>query len=67
MSRTGDVVRLLGVKAPAMNEPGGMVARSRLQSLINGKSVRLEGRNVDMNGILEAEVYLEDRNIANSL
>ena len=66
-NRTGDVVRLSGHKAPAMNEPGGMVARSRLQSLINGKSVRLEAKNVDMSGVLEADVYLEDRNIANSL
>lgn len=66
-NRTGEIVRLAGYSAPAMNEAGGIVARSRLQSLIDGKSVRIEGRNVDISGVLEADVFLEDRNITNSL
>ena len=66
-NRSDNKVKIADFKAPAMNEPGGLVAKSRLQSLIMGKNVSLDPKDVDRDGFLIADVVVEGRSIAHQL
>ena len=46
-TETGRTVRLLGINAPEIHDPGGDIAKQVLTYLIKGKNVRLEGDVTD--------------------
>jgi len=46
-TETGSTVRLLGINAPEIHDPGGDIAKQVLTYLIKGKDVRLEGDVTD--------------------
>jgi micrococcal nuclease len=41
-TETGNAIRLLGINAPEMGDPGGDIAKNMLTFLVMGKNVRLE-------------------------
>lgn len=61
-TQTGSTVRLLGINAPEMNDPGGDIAKNILTLLIMDKDVRLEGDMTDQDdyGRLLRYVYVGD-------
>ena len=66
----GKSVRLLGIDAPALKEPGGTEASARLRALVAGRTVRLEveweNRVDDPYGRRLAWVWL-DRRLVNEV
>jgi len=46
-TKAGSTVRLLGVNAPEINDPGGDIAKQMLTCLIKDRNVRLEGDVTD--------------------
>jgi endonuclease YncB( thermonuclease family) len=59
-------VRLRGIDAPEMQQPGGAAARQSLASLVAGKTVRVEFKSTDKMGTVEGRVVLngDDVNLA---
>lgn len=51
-------IRLAGIDAPELSQPGGAAARSHLISLIAGGSVRIEPTDKDKYGRVVARVYV---------
>ncbi|MFN7753427.1 MAG: thermonuclease family protein [Pseudomonadota bacterium] len=51
-------IRLRGVYAPEMSEPGGAEARARLQRRLDEGEVRLDRRGRDRYGRTRADVYV---------
>jgi len=69
----GKSVRLLGLDAPALDEPGGAEASARLRELVVGRTVRirhaapLTGRVDDMYGRLLARILVAGRDVGRIL
>jgi endonuclease YncB( thermonuclease family) len=59
-------VRLRGIDAPEMQQPGGAAARQSLAGLVAGKTVRVEFKSTDKMGTVEGRVTLngDDVNLA---
>jgi len=56
-------VRLTNVYAAELNQPGGSVAKRRLQALVQGREVVLRSYGHDRYGRILAEVYVDGRRI----
>ena len=56
--RSGHRVRIASFDAPELHARGGQAARSRLETLIGGKSVELYTKAIDRYGRLVADVRL---------
>lgn len=69
----GRRVRLLGIDAPPLVEPGGIAAAARLRELVGGRVVRLRfapplvGRTEDMYGRLLAQIFARGVDVAQLL
>jgi endonuclease YncB( thermonuclease family) len=59
-------VRLRGIDAPEMQQPGGAAARQSLASLVAGKTVRVEFKSTDKLGTVEGRIVVngDDVNLA---
>lgn len=56
-------VRLTNVYAPELNQAGGAAAKRRLQSLVQGREVRLRAHGHDRYGRVLAEAFVDGRRI----
>ena len=59
-------VRIAGIDAPELRDPGGLESKAELERLIGGRKVRLEfpgKRKRDNFGRLLANIYIGDRDI----
>ena len=56
-------VRLTNVYAAELNQPGGSVAKRRLQALVQGREVVLRSYGHDRYGRILADVYVDGRRI----
>lgn len=56
----GERIRLLGIDAPELRQPGGAAARAFLVALAEGKIVRIERRGHDRYARTLAHLYLPD-------
>jgi micrococcal nuclease len=57
-------VRLRGLNAPELSEPGGFEARQRLAELLSQGNIRLVPHGLDIYGRMLADVFISDRNVA---
>lgn len=57
-------IRLRGLNAPELSEPGGFEARQRLAELLNQGNIRLIPHGMDVYGRMLADVFISDRNVA---
>lgn len=64
---SGSRVRLAGVNAPELNEYGGPAAKRRLSDLVLNATVELKNAKTFSYGRLVCDVFLNGRNVANSL
>lgn len=62
-----DRVRLRGINAPELTEPGGDAARLRLEELLKEGSVRIVPHGQDVYGRTIADVFVDERNVAEVL
>jgi len=62
---TEDVIRLNGIDCPEKNQAYGKKAKEFTSSLVNGKTVTAEEKEVDRDGRIIADVLLEDGTILN--
>ncbi len=60
-------IRLRGIDAPELNEPGGQAARQRLEQLLRQGSVRVVPYGQDVYGRTMADVFVDGRNVAEVL
>ena len=59
-------VRLVGVYAPEMNEPGGTEARQRLQQRLNGGEVSIQRRGRDRYSRTLGVLYVSGQRVLQS-
>lgn len=64
---TGSRVRLANVDAPELKERGGLAAKQKLEKLLLNKEVDLKNPVNISYSRLVCDVYLGNKNIANSL
>ena len=57
-------IRLRGLNAPELSEPGGFDARRRLAELLSQGNIRLVPHGLDIYGRMLADVFISDRNVA---
>ena len=57
-------IRLRGLNAPELSEPGGFEARQRLVELLSQGNIRLIPHGKDVYGRMLADVFIGDRNVA---
>ena len=57
-------IRLRGLNAPELSEPGGFEARQRLAELLSQGNMRLVPHGLDIYGRMLADVFISDRNVA---
>lgn len=60
-------IRIRGIDAPELAEPGGMAAAKRLEELLKQGSVRMIPRGKDVYDRLVADVFVDGRNVAEML
>jgi endonuclease YncB( thermonuclease family) len=60
-------IRIQGIDAPELSEPGGFEASQRLDLLLREGPVRIVPQALDRYGRTVAEVYVDDRNVAEVL
>ena len=60
-------VRLLGVDAPELNEVFGRESTAFLRMLVTGRTVRVDGRDMDRYGRLVARVTVEGQDASTAL
>lgn len=63
----GDRVRIKGLNAPELLEPGGFEAMKRLDELLRGGRVAMLPAGTDAYGRLLAEVYVDETNVAETM
>lgn len=63
----GERVRIRGMNAAEMSEPGGFQARARLDQLLHSGNVTVAARGVDKYGRTVADVYVNGQNVAERL
>lgn len=64
--QTGDKIRVAGIEAPEINEPGGSEAKQKLEQLILGKQVEYKPIKLSFDRLL-ASVYLNGVDISTLL
>jgi endonuclease YncB( thermonuclease family) len=57
-------IRLRGLNAPELSEPGGIEARERLAELLSQGNIRIIPHGQDVYGRTLADVFISDRNVA---
>jgi hypothetical protein len=57
-------IRLRGLNAPELSDPGGFAAQQRLAELLRQGSIRIIPHGLDVYGRLLADVFIGDRNVA---
>lgn len=60
-------IRLRGIDAPELNEPGGQAARQRLEQLLQEGPIRIVPHGQDVYGRTVADVFVNGRNVAEIL
>lgn len=60
-------IRIRGIDAPELSEPGGMDAAKRLEELLKQGSVRMIPRGKDVYDRLVADVFVNEVNVAELL
>lgn len=60
-------IRLRGIDAPELNEPGGQAARQRLDQLLHEGPIRVVPHGQDVYGRTVADVFVDGRNVASVL
>lgn len=60
-------IRLRGIDAPELNEPGGQAAKQRLEELLRSGSVQIIPHGVDVYGRTLADVFVNGQNVAEIL
>ena len=60
----GERIRLRGLNAPELSEPGGFEARQRLAELLSRGNIRIIPHGQDIYGRMLADVFISDRNVA---
>lgn len=63
----GDRIRIKGLNAPELLEPGGFDAMKRLDELLRGGQVAMLTVGTDAYGRTLAEVYVDDANVAETM
>jgi micrococcal nuclease len=63
----GERIRLRGIDTPEMSELAGPAAKQRLEELLRGGSIRIEPRGRDVYNRLLADVFVNERNVAEIL
>lgn len=64
---TGDKVRIVGIDAPELREPGGLEAKALLELLILRRLATLLVRGRDFFGRILAEVFVNGRNVGEEM
>jgi micrococcal nuclease len=62
-----DRIRLRGIDAPELTEPGGEAARQRLEQLLQEGPIRIVPYGQDVYGRTIADVFVDGRNVAEVL
>ncbi|MBI3355669.1 MAG: thermonuclease family protein [Nitrospirae bacterium] len=62
-----DRIRLRGIDAPELTEPGGQAARQRLEQLLQEGPIRIVPHGQDVYGRTVADVFVDGRNVADVL
>jgi hypothetical protein len=57
-------IRLRGLNAPELSEPGGIEARERLAEMLSQGNIRIIPHGQDVYGRTLADVFISDRNVA---
>ena len=57
-------IRLRGMNAPEMSEPGGLEAQQRLAEILSHGNISIIPRGQDVYGRMLADVFVGDRNVA---
>jgi len=57
-------IRLRGLNAPELSEPGGIEAQQRLAELLREGNIRIVPHGKDVYGRMLADVFISDRNVA---
>lgn len=57
-------IRLRGLNAPELSDPGGLEARQRLAELLSQGNIRIIPHGQDVYGRMLADVFISDRNVA---
>lgn len=60
----GERIRVRGYDAPERSQPGGFDATQRLEALLHEGEVRMYSHGLDVYGRTLADVYVEQRNVA---
>jgi endonuclease YncB( thermonuclease family) len=60
-------IRLRGIDTPELHEPGGQAARQRLEQLLQEGSLRIVPHGQDVYGRTVADVFVNERNVAEVL
>lgn len=60
-------IRLRGIDTPELNEPGGQAARQRLEQLLQEGPIRIVPHGQDIYGRTVADVFVNGRNVAETL
>ena len=63
----GERIRLRGIDTPEMSEIEGPAAKRRLEELLRSGSIRIEPRGRDIYNRLVADVFVNERNVAEIL
>jgi endonuclease YncB( thermonuclease family) len=63
----GERIRLRGIDTPEMSELEGPAAKRRLEELLRSGSIRIEPRGRDVYNRLLADVFVNERNVAEIL
>lgn len=63
----GERIRLRGIDTPEMSELEGPAAKQRLEQLLRSGSIRIVPRGRDVYNRLVADVFVNERNVAEIL
>ena len=62
-----DHIRLRGIDAPELTEPGGQAAKQRFEELLRSGPVKIVPQGQDVHGRTVADVFVNGRNVADVL
>ena len=65
--KTKKRIRLEGVEAPELNQPGGKEAKEKLESLILGKDITYEEKARDEFARIVAQVWVDSLNVNDAM
>ena len=65
--KTLNIIRLEGVEAPELDQPGGKEAKQKLESLILDKDITYEEKARDDFGRIVAQVWIDSLNVNDAM